>query len=149
MARSPHAGKTLVPGTPSEAVSQVRAITELPTTLSDKVEKTNVSPIKVDLKKVKIADQTTTETNFQITAGVNNLLRITTLLIGRFSRVLLLKLLIWTSSGKSVETSGNALKLVKLSNLEGIRLKRTKTAPQNCGNYRLLYGGGGKFVPPT
>jgi len=34
----------------------------------DKVEKTNVRPIKVDLKKVKRADQTTAETNFQITA---------------------------------------------------------------------------------
>ena len=67
VARSPHARKTPVPGTLSE-VSQVRAITELPITLSDKVEKTNVSPIKVDLKKVKRPDQTTTETNFQTTA---------------------------------------------------------------------------------
>ena len=63
VARSPHVRKTLVPGTLSE-VSQVSAITELPITLSDKVEKTNVSPIKVDLKKVKRADQTTTETKF-------------------------------------------------------------------------------------
>ena len=67
VAWSPHARKTLVPGKLSE-VSQVSAITELPITLSDKVEKTNVSPIKVDLKKVKRADQTTTETNFQTTA---------------------------------------------------------------------------------
>lgn len=67
VARSPHARKTPVPGTLSE-VSQVREITELPITLSDKVEKTNVSPIKVDLKKVKRPDQTTTKTNFQTTA---------------------------------------------------------------------------------
>ena len=40
--------------------------------------------------------------------------------------MLLVKLLIWTSLGNSVDTSGNALKLMKLSNLEGIRLKRAK-----------------------
>ena len=60
------------------------------------------------------------------------------------------QLLTWTSWGKFVDTTGERLKLAKLPSLNVIFWKLTKIHLLKVAKfYRRLYGGGGKFVPPT
>ena len=125
---------------------KVAAITELPTTLSDKVEKTNVSPIHNGLEE----GQESRPDNYWNKFSNYRLSKQPTTYHNPSDWPIFPRFISETFDmdqfGKIRRHQWKRLKnLVKLSNLEGIRLKRAKIAPQNCGNLQTFVwrGGGG------